>query len=104
MSSSSWADRYELTQSYRITAILISRFLIDLQEANIKSMHQNSLGSVGTLDFNGFVGSVTFRLSAPEEVSDFTDAHETSGASLHSELDVGISARCSHEDTASSTV
>ncbi|KAH9943180.1 uncharacterized protein BXZ73DRAFT_97233 [Epithele typhae] len=47
-----------------ITAILISRFLIDLQEASIYSQSQHSLASVGTLDFNRVVGSVTASLPA----------------------------------------
>ena len=52
--------------SRSITAILISRFLIDLQEANADSQQQRSLSSVGTLDFNRFVGSISLSLPAPD--------------------------------------
>ncbi|KAI0722375.1 hypothetical protein C8T65DRAFT_704876 [Cerioporus squamosus] len=51
-----------------ITAILISRFLLDLQEANAKSMHQDSFGSIGTLDFNGMISSVSSHPPTPGEV------------------------------------
>ncbi|RPD66871.1 hypothetical protein L226DRAFT_542117 [Lentinus tigrinus ALCF2SS1-7] len=89
-----------------ITAILISRFLIDLQEANVQSMHQHSLESVSTLDFNGVIGSVTFHLPAPgEDPSDITHSQGTSmSCAPDSDPDVQMSARCSHEDTASNTV
>ena len=50
---------------YRITAILISRFLIDLQEANIGAAQQQSLASVGSLNFNRVIGSLASSLPAP---------------------------------------
>ncbi|KAM5534811.1 hypothetical protein V8D89_011527 [Ganoderma adspersum] len=55
-----------------ITAILISRFLIDLQEANNGKHHQHSLssvqlGQIATLDFNRVVGSLCSSLAAPGE-------------------------------------
>ena len=58
----------------RITAILISRFLIDLQEANNSKYHQHSLssiqlGQIGSLSFNRFVGSLGSSLAAPGEAS-----------------------------------
>ena len=58
----------------RITAILISRFLIDLQEANNAKHRQHTLSSVqfghiGSLDFNGFVGSLSSSIAAPGEAS-----------------------------------
>ncbi|KAI1796103.1 hypothetical protein LXA43DRAFT_970023 [Ganoderma leucocontextum] len=57
-----------------ITAILISRFLIDLQEANNGKHHQHTLSSVqlgqtGTLDFNRVAGSLCSSLAAPGEMS-----------------------------------
>ena len=53
--------------------MLISRFLIDLQEANIQSMHQNSLASVSTLNFNRVVGSASFHLSVPAECPEIAE-------------------------------
>lgn len=58
----------------RITAILISRFLIDLQEANNGKHHQHSLssvqlGQIATLDFNRVVGSLSSSLAAPGETT-----------------------------------
>ncbi len=57
-----------------MTAILISRFLIDLQEANNGKHHQHSLssvqlGQIATLDFNRVVGSLCSSLAAPGEAS-----------------------------------
>ncbi|RPD66873.1 hypothetical protein L227DRAFT_7211 [Lentinus tigrinus ALCF2SS1-6] len=63
-----------------VTAILISRFLIDLQEANIQSMHQDSLASVGTLNFDRVVGSASFCLSVPAEVPGISTQEHGSAA------------------------
>ncbi|KAI0722607.1 hypothetical protein C8Q76DRAFT_366594 [Earliella scabrosa] len=53
------------TFSDPLTAILVSRFLIDLQEANNALMHQGSLASMDSLAFNRFVGSLGAPLPAP---------------------------------------
>lgn len=42
----------------RFTGPLISRFLMDLQATNSKSMHQESLTSAGSLSFNAIIGSL----------------------------------------------
>ncbi|KAI0722609.1 hypothetical protein C8Q76DRAFT_782827 [Earliella scabrosa] len=60
-----------------LTAILVSRFLIDLQEANNAMLDQGSLASMGSLAFNRFVGSLGSSLPAPLE--DFTSASEPTG-------------------------
>ncbi|TFK94268.1 hypothetical protein K466DRAFT_476918, partial [Polyporus arcularius HHB13444] len=73
-----------------ITAILISRFLIDLQEANIQSMHQISSGSVGTLDFNSVVGSLTFHLASSGEVSELTSNHHNTSSASGSEAGISV--------------
>ena len=49
-----------------LTAILISRFLMDLQEANNATTHQHShISSIGSLNFNRFIGSLGSSLPAP---------------------------------------
>ena len=48
---------------------MISRFLIDLQEANIRMNYQHSLGSMTSLNFERFAGSVGASLPAPFSVS-----------------------------------
>ena len=68
----SCSDPLGLSESYTslnvvdsLTAILVSRFLIDLQEANNALMHQGSLASMDSLAFNRFVGSLGAPLPAP---------------------------------------
>ena len=48
-----------------ITAILVSRFLIDLQEANNTTLRQESLASLPSLNFDRFVGSLGSSLPVP---------------------------------------
>ncbi|KAI0769942.1 hypothetical protein C8Q74DRAFT_1272247 [Fomes fomentarius] len=49
-----------------LTAILISRFLMDIQEASNAAMHQHSqLSSSGDLGLTGMVGSLSSPLPAP---------------------------------------
>lgn len=70
-----------LLVKYRITSILICRFLIDLQQASVQDMHLGSLGPLGSqtvatnmtsLDFTrtmGVFGSVVM----PDELEDETE-------------------------------
>ena len=62
--------------SHRLTAILISRFLMNLQEANNTMMHQECFSSVGTLNFNRFIGSIASSLPAPGDASERTRYEE----------------------------
>ena len=48
-----------------MTAIMISHFLIDLQEANMRMNHQHSLGSMTSVNFERFAGSLVASLPAP---------------------------------------
>ncbi|KAI0722683.1 hypothetical protein C8Q76DRAFT_793694 [Earliella scabrosa] len=48
-----------------ITALLVSRFLLTLQEANHATMHRESLSAVGSLQFNGAIGSIAASLPIP---------------------------------------
>ncbi len=50
-------------------------------------MHQVSSGSVGTLDFNSVVGSLTFRLPSSGEISELTSNHHNTSS------EAGISVR-----------
>ncbi|KAI0722669.1 hypothetical protein C8Q76DRAFT_719703 [Earliella scabrosa] len=59
-----------------LTAILISRFLMNLQEANNTMMHQECFSSVGTLNFNRFIGSIASSLPAPGDASERTRYEE----------------------------
>ena len=45
----------------------MSRFLIDLQEANNTTLHQESLASLPSLNFDRFVGSLGCPLPAPDQ-------------------------------------
>ncbi|KAI0722617.1 hypothetical protein C8Q76DRAFT_367041 [Earliella scabrosa] len=59
-----------------LTAILVSRFLIDLQEANNALMHQSSLSSMPSLVFNRFIGSLGAPLPAPNLTFEHASVHE----------------------------
>ncbi|KAI0722672.1 hypothetical protein C8Q76DRAFT_782863 [Earliella scabrosa] len=48
-----------------VTAILISRFIMDLQEANTSMVLHNSVSTVSSLNFNKFIGSIGTSLPAP---------------------------------------
>lgn len=50
---------------HRTTAILISRFLMDLQDVNYNTMHQQSLSSFGSPHLNSFIGALGSSLPAP---------------------------------------
>ncbi|KAI0722674.1 hypothetical protein C8Q76DRAFT_793688 [Earliella scabrosa] len=54
-----------------ISAILITRFMMDLQEVNNNMAHQNSLASMGSLRFERFIGSLGTTLPAPDLASGF---------------------------------
>ena len=47
---------------------MISHFLVDLQEASIRMNHQHSLGSMTSLNFERFAGSLGASLPAPFSV------------------------------------
>ena len=51
--------------SLSTTAILISRFLMDLQEASNHSKHQEFLSSFGSHHMSNFIGSLGSSLHAP---------------------------------------
>ncbi|KAI0758207.1 hypothetical protein C8Q74DRAFT_306848 [Fomes fomentarius] len=62
-----------------ITSILISRFLIDLQDANESMMHQHSrISSVGSIQFGRMIGALGSTMPAPGEAVhiDSLDRHE----------------------------
>ena len=51
----------------RLTAILVSRFLLDLQKANNAMAHQESLASISSLNFHSrFIGSLGSSLPVPD--------------------------------------
>ncbi|TBU33043.1 hypothetical protein BD311DRAFT_653099 [Dichomitus squalens] len=94
-----------------ITAILISRFLMDLQDASNGKGHQHSLssvqlGQIGTLDFNGIIGSLGSTLAAPGEGHPFEPAStaEDSSATRADGLDSISDSGAFSEDTASRTI
>ncbi|KAI0722602.1 hypothetical protein C8Q76DRAFT_691336 [Earliella scabrosa] len=62
-----------------LTAILMSRFLIDLQEANNAILHQGSITSMGTSAFNRFIGSLGTPLPAPNFASESASVYEHEG-------------------------
>ena len=62
-----------------LTAILVSRFLIDLQEANNAMLHQGSITSMGTSTFNRFIGSLGTPLPAPNFASGSASVYEHEG-------------------------
>lgn len=55
--------------SVSITSVLISRFLIDLQEANNSAMHQSALSTMRSLNFDRVIGALASSLPAPGETS-----------------------------------
>ena len=59
-----------------LTAILVSRFLIDLQEANNAMMHQGSLSSMDSMILNRFIGSLGAPLPAPNLTFEHASVHE----------------------------
>ncbi len=60
--------------SASITAILVSRFLMDLQEANNATTHQHShISSMSSLNFGRVIGSLGSSLPAPGEISQGKD-------------------------------
>ena len=62
-----------------LTAILVSRFLIDLQEANNALMHQGSLASMDSMILNRFIGSLGAPLPAPNLAFEHASVQENDG-------------------------
>ncbi len=57
--------------SASLTTILVSRFLMDLQEANSAMTHQHSqISSMSSLNFGRVIGSLGSLLPAPGEISE----------------------------------
>ncbi|KAI0722681.1 hypothetical protein C8Q76DRAFT_719744 [Earliella scabrosa] len=59
-----------------LTAVLVSRFLIELQEANESMKHQESLASLRSLNLNGFVGSVGSSMPASSRTEQASDGQD----------------------------
>ncbi|RPD53903.1 hypothetical protein L227DRAFT_567621 [Lentinus tigrinus ALCF2SS1-6] len=76
----SWFTTYEEP----VTAILVSRFLIDLQKCSRDTTQGSTVTTAGTLNFNRVLGSIASSLPAPGESSHAGDddlEFETSGTS-----------------------
>ncbi len=63
------------------TSVLISRFLVDLQQANQNMMHQHSqVSSISSLNCDRIIGSLGASLLALGEVSQIDDLNPTDDA------------------------
>lgn len=62
---------------YSATAILVSRFLIDLQRCGTDRTHESTVTTVGTLNFNRVLGSISTSLPAPGEASRYASESDS---------------------------
>ena len=56
-----------------MTAILVSRFLMDLQQANNSMAQQGSLSALGSLNLSNLIGSIAASLPAPGSTTEPQD-------------------------------
>ncbi|KAI0758231.1 hypothetical protein C8Q74DRAFT_1210254, partial [Fomes fomentarius] len=75
-----------------LTAILMSRFFIDLQEAHNAATHQHShMSSMSSLNFNRVIGSLGSSLPAPGETSEEQSVPQGDDGDMEMErLDNGV--------------
>ena len=64
-----------MTPLFRMTAILVSRFLMDLQQANNNMAQQGSLSALGSLNLSNLIGSIAASLPAPGSTTEPQDHH-----------------------------
>ncbi|KAI0774510.1 hypothetical protein C8Q74DRAFT_840811 [Fomes fomentarius] len=75
-----------------LTAILVSRFLMDLQEASNAATHQHShISSMSTLHFSRVIGSLGSSLPAPGETSEVQSVPQENDGEIEMErVDNGL--------------
>ena len=83
----SWGKAYAKTESYRVTSILVSQFLLELQAADARIRAGGSQLSItnsriSSVVFHRVVGSIRHASVTPEEV----DHDVSSGGSLFEDL------------------
>ncbi len=74
--------------SASLTAILVSRFLMDLQEASNATTHQHSqVSSMSSLNFNRVIGSLGSSLLAPGETSEVQSVLQGNVGEMENEME-----------------